>query len=205
MPRSSPNALSPPAAAITRDDSAGVITPHIKHDVYFSSNAPFNSELNRLFSLMAMTGQSIRPIDRALARAKELGMNQVEFAAAMDTLPQHVTNWKRRGMPPEHHARAAKVLHWTIEQLLGLTTQGRLPAESAIGHQAKAETMSDAELDRALLDLPRELKISLLNTVRRARQPSPPPTVQPLQTDIPGATERRGRRRMRTGTKRDAR
>jgi len=61
----------------------------------------------------------MRPIDRALRRAREQGNNQSQFATQIGVSPQDITNWKARGMPPEWHARVAKVLHYTVEELLG--------------------------------------------------------------------------------------
>jgi DNA-binding transcriptional regulator YiaG len=91
----------------------------IKRRVYWLSNAAFNKGLNAPFSLACMGQQHERPIDRALERAKALGLNQSQFAAKLLVDPQHVTNWKRRGMPPEYHAKAAEVLNWSVDQLLG--------------------------------------------------------------------------------------
>lgn len=65
------------------------------------------------------------PIKRALELAKRRGMNQARFADALDkaglagTLPQHITNWKRRGLPPEHLQVVAKVLKCSVDELLG--------------------------------------------------------------------------------------
>lgn len=60
------------------------------------------------------------PIERALARATQLGMSQTSFA---DTLglesPQTLNNWRRRGIPRAQYYNVAKVLDWTIEELLG--------------------------------------------------------------------------------------
>lgn len=76
-----------------------------------------------MFSLGSMPKKAhkvaARPIDVALELAAERGWNKSEFATRMDTLPQHVTNWIKRGMPPERHARAAEVLGVTVDRLLG--------------------------------------------------------------------------------------
>jgi len=58
------------------------------------------------------------PIERALRLARAKGMNQTKFAEKMGVLPQHVTNWKKRGMPPEHYRQAAQVVGITIDALL---------------------------------------------------------------------------------------
>jgi hypothetical protein len=94
--------------------------PHIKHGVYCKSNAACNTPINFLFSLLGVAEKNeIRPIDRALEIARRRGMNQSDFARRMDVLPQDITNWKSRGMPPEHYERAATVLHCTVDELLG--------------------------------------------------------------------------------------
>lgn len=131
MPSSFANSVSPPAAAIRWQASPGVIA-NIKHGVYWQSNIACNTALNRLFSLTAMAGhnEKSRPIDRALARAKERhGWNQVKFASELSkygrvVVPQDITNWKKRGMPPEHHETVAKMLGWSVDELLGLKAYG---------------------------------------------------------------------------------
>lgn len=81
-------------------------------------NLACNSFVNALFNI---EGMESRPIDRALTWARELGMNQSGFARALEVSPQDVTNWKRRGMPPEHHAKAAQVVKRSVDELLGLS------------------------------------------------------------------------------------
>lgn len=85
----------------------------------------FNMPLNSAFSLCLMRD---RPIDRALRKAKELGLNQSEFAAALDVQPGHVTNWIRRGLPPSRHEAVAKLLGWTVDELLGHELSKTTPA-----------------------------------------------------------------------------
>lgn len=67
----------------------------------------------------------MRPIDRALRRARDQGNNQTKFAALIGVSPQDITNWKARGMPPEWHARVAKALGYTVEELLGEISEVR--------------------------------------------------------------------------------
>jgi transcriptional regulator with XRE-family HTH domain len=63
---------------------------------------------------------SNQAIDRALKIAKEKrGWNQPEFAEAMGVDKQHVTNWKRRGMPASRYEKAARILDITVDELLG--------------------------------------------------------------------------------------
>lgn len=88
----------------------------IKRGVYSASNITLNKCLNKLFRL---EGMAERPIDRALQLAKEKGLNKSQFAAALQVLPQHVTNWIKRGMPPEYYAPAADVLDCSVDRLLG--------------------------------------------------------------------------------------
>jgi SOS-response transcriptional repressor LexA len=68
---------------------------------------------------LASTAMPNTPIERALTWAAEMQMNQSAFARAMGVSPQDVTNWKRRGMPPEHYAKAATVTNRSIDELLG--------------------------------------------------------------------------------------
>lgn len=48
-----------------------------------------------------------------------MGMGPSAFARALGVSPQVVTNWKRRDMPAEHHAKAAEVLLMSVDALLG--------------------------------------------------------------------------------------
>lgn len=66
-----------------------------------------------------------RVIDRALKKARDKGMNQSQFARAMDVSPQVVTNWLRRDMPADSHAKAAEVLDCSVDELLGRKTGAR--------------------------------------------------------------------------------
>lgn len=60
-----------------------------------------------------------RPIDRLLKWTREAGKNQSDLARGLGVDPQTITNWKKRGMPPEYHAPAARMFGRTVEQLLG--------------------------------------------------------------------------------------
>lgn len=125
MPSSAANAVSPPAASIISAVSSGVMPRQCKHRVYVPSNAAFNTSLNSLFSVWAME-KAESTIERALRIARERkGWNQARFAAELNklglpVLPQHITNWKRRGLPPEHHAVVARALDITVDELLGI-------------------------------------------------------------------------------------
>jgi len=58
------------------------------------------------------------PIQRALRWASDLGMNQSALARKLNVSPQDVTNWKKRGMPPEHYAAVAKAVNKTVDELI---------------------------------------------------------------------------------------
>lgn len=103
------------------------------------SNTACNTTINRMFSILFMGKNkdvsSERVIDRALRLAKQRRqLNQSQFAKKMGVLPQHVTNWKRRGpdMPPEHYVNAADVIGCTVDELLG-RIQYRLNAKEFVG------------------------------------------------------------------------
>jgi phage repressor protein C with HTH and peptisase S24 domain len=87
-----------------------------------------------------------RVIDRALRWAKERGWNQTEFAAAMDVAPANLTNWKARDMPADQHARAARVLGRTIDELVGAAPVAPNAGESippyAVGRHSLAPILA---------------------------------------------------------------
>ena len=110
----------------------------------------------------------VRVIDTALKLAKKRGMNQTEFGKAMGASPARITNWKARGMPPEHHATAAAVLGVTVDELLGKVAE---PAASK-GHgpwPLRSISLSAlAALPAAKLEQIDQILAALLGT------PSPP-------------------------------
>lgn len=63
----------------------------------------------------------IRPIDTLLRWTREAGLNQSKLAERLGVAPQDITNWKRRGMPPEKHKAAADAFGRTIDELVGRT------------------------------------------------------------------------------------
>ncbi|KAA0911858.1 helix-turn-helix domain-containing protein [Pusillimonas sp. ANT_WB101] len=54
-------------------------------------------------------------------------MNQSAFAARLGVLPQHVTNWKSRGLPAEQYQPIAEALGRSIDELLGRTPETKTP------------------------------------------------------------------------------
>lgn len=50
--------------------------------------------------------------------AKSRGWNQRQFADALGATPADVTNWKKRGMPPERYEDVARVLGVSIDMLV---------------------------------------------------------------------------------------
>lgn len=87
-----------------------------------------------------------RTIDRALARAAELGMNQSQLSAKINVLPQYLTNWKRRGLPSSQLEAMASALNWTVDELLG-----RGPSNSAKEATDDAWPRTPDEADFALI------------------------------------------------------
>ncbi len=85
-----------------------------------------------MFSILCMGD---RPIDRLLRRAEALQMNQRQLADALDVRPQHVTNWKARGMPAAMHAAAAKVVRMSIEELAEGTPANEYRQAHELSHQ----------------------------------------------------------------------
>jgi hypothetical protein len=72
-------------------------------------NRPFIADLYTVF---------MRPIDRVLAELSRRGLKPVDLAARLGVKPQHVTNWKARGLPADRHEAVAQVLGWTVDHLL---------------------------------------------------------------------------------------
>lgn len=60
-----------------------------------------------------------RPIDVALEKADALGWDQSDLARRIGESAATVTNWKRRGMAAHAHAKVAKALGISVDQLLG--------------------------------------------------------------------------------------
>lgn len=85
-----------------------------------------NKYVNKLFSIRPVTKQKDgdRSIDRVLKRAKLKGWNQTELAELMDVDPQHITNWKRRGMPTDMLQKASTVLRCSVDELIGREPNG---------------------------------------------------------------------------------
>lgn len=80
----------------------------------------------------------MRPIDRALAWAREKGWNQTAFASRLGVAPANVTNWKSRGLPPEHHKLVADALGRSVDELLGAAN---LPESPVATDQAGGVTI----------------------------------------------------------------
>lgn len=59
--------------------------------------------------------------DRMIRKANEREWSQSDLAIRLGVSPQNVTNWKRRGVPPEQYVRLADVLDCSLDDLLGRT------------------------------------------------------------------------------------
>lgn len=90
------------------------------------SNDVCNQNINKTFTISPVSRET--PLDRILRWAKDLGMDQTELAKELGVSSQVITNWKKRKrIPPEHHARAAQVIHHSVDEILG-----RVPERSGI-------------------------------------------------------------------------
>lgn len=95
-------------------------------------NPACNTAINKAFTVARMTRPAPQaPIDRALAWAAARGWNQSQLADKLGVKPQHVTNWKTRGMPPEWHAPVARLFGRSVDELLGLAPAASVPASPA--------------------------------------------------------------------------
>lgn len=82
--------------------------PESQADVYFSRA--------RACNLQAVS----TPIQRALELATKRGLKtQTAFGLALGLTAQHVTNWKKRGLPPERLEQVAALLNCSTDYLLG--------------------------------------------------------------------------------------
>lgn len=79
--------------------------------------SPCSTVTNRAFTLAAVNGKAT-PITRALAWARDAGMDQQRFADRLGVSAQAVTNWKARGMPPDKFADVARLFGRTIDELV---------------------------------------------------------------------------------------
>lgn len=70
------------------------------------------------------TAMPTRPIDRALEWMRERGWKQADLARELRVPTQTITNWKARGMPPEHHATIAALFRRSVDELLGTSRPG---------------------------------------------------------------------------------
>jgi len=88
------------------------------------------------------------------------GWNQTEIASRLGLLPQNVSNWKKRGVPPEWHAPIARLFGRSIDELLGGEPESSgnefehalpederqlLAAYRALGKKEKKYLLADAE------------------------------------------------------------
>ena len=61
-----------------------------------------------------------RPIDTALAWAKERHWDQSELARRLNVSPAVITNWKTRGLPPERWPEVAAVFGRSVDELISV-------------------------------------------------------------------------------------
>lgn len=126
--------------------------------------------LNDTFSISLVTdiipGGGDTPIVRALRMAKAKGWNQSQFAAQLGVLPQDVTNWKARGMPPEWHEPVATKLGCSVDELLG---RGRPTPPTNPASRWPFDTIPFEDFDE--LDISHKLEIAeiLEDRIRRLR------------------------------------
>lgn len=60
---------------------------------------------------------------RMMRWSTDFGWNQSELASRLGLLPQHISNWKRRGVPSDRLADISQLLKRSIEELLGITSE----------------------------------------------------------------------------------
>lgn len=75
-------------------------------------------------------------------------MNQSALARKMNVSPQDITNWKKRGMPPEHHQAAAQAVNRSVDELLGAATPAQPAQANAV--TATVDALSPGRLSPAI-------------------------------------------------------
>lgn len=56
-----------------------------------------------------------------IRKAREKDWTQSDLAVQLGLSPQNVTNWKRRGVPPDQYVKIADTLNCSLDELLGRT------------------------------------------------------------------------------------
>lgn len=81
--------------------------------------------------------KTARPIDIALSVwLSTPGRDQTSLALKLGVDPQHITNWKNRGLPASRHAAVAKALGISVDQLLGIK-----PLRQAAGPRVSGDSL----------------------------------------------------------------
>lgn len=85
------------------------------------SNAALNASLNNVFTIRpAMTPERKAVLERVDARLKEIHRDWRWIERELRESAQTINNWRRiRGLPSAKQPDVAKLLGWTVEELLG--------------------------------------------------------------------------------------
>lgn len=83
-----------------------------------------------------------RVIELVMEEAKRRRLTSVQVADAFGVQKQTYTNWKRRGIPPDMHRKAAKFLGMSIDRMLGIDAMPSSP-----------ETVSYGDIPQRRIDL----------------------------------------------------
>src|SRR5690606_41104274 len=92
--------------------------------------------------------------NRVMRKAREKHWSQSELAKRLDLLPQHVSNWKTRGVPPERYEAIVDALDCSKDELLGRMTYvagaGALPSPWPFKDidEAKVRALDEAKLNQ---------------------------------------------------------
>ena len=80
------------------------------------------------------------------------GWNQSEIAANLGlSSPQQISNWKRRGVPPEWHAPIARLFGRSVDELMGLSAE--TPADDLLQKAWPFRSVDEAKV-RNLDEIP---------------------------------------------------
>jgi transcriptional regulator with XRE-family HTH domain len=67
------------------------------------------------------SGMDESVFERMIRKASERDWSQTDLAVRLGVSPQNVTNWKRRGVPPDQYVNLADTLCCSLDELLGRT------------------------------------------------------------------------------------
>lgn len=92
-----------------------------------------------------MSQKAETPFERMMRWAKAADMSQSELARALGMLPQHLNNWKKRGLPADHYETVAKLFRRSIDELVGRIPE-KLVLKSGLPTHARVYSLTQVKV-----------------------------------------------------------